>query len=162
MRLKSNVAAIGGAIFVLGAASSPLAAQGKPAGDACAFLAQAQVSAVLGVSMGAGQRVVPSSPRECGWAEPGGPTITSKRVVATISTVKAFTIGKTPVTSITKTPVSGIGDDAYYVTAGGLGTTLNVKKGSAAFSISVKGSAFKVDQVKAMEKTLAQDILKKL
>jgi hypothetical protein len=159
MRSNLTISAIAGAICILGAGSSP-SASGAPADDACSLLTQAQVSAVLGISVEPGQRVIPNSPKMCGWAGPGGPTIDGKKVTLTISTPEKFDRGKTPFQGITKTPVSGIGDDAYYVTAGGFGTTLNVKKGSASFSISVGG--FPIDQVKAKEKILAQDALAKL
>jgi len=159
MHAKPSIAAIIGVIVILGVSGSSSAGGGTPANDACSLLTQAQVSAVLGVAVGAGQRVVPNGPKMCGWSEAGGSTLTRKKVVFTISNTNAFTRGKTPFTGITKTPVSGIGDDAYYVTASGLGTTLNVKKGNAAFSISVHGSGFSVDQIKAMEKTLAQHVL---
>jgi hypothetical protein len=129
--------------------------------DACKLLTQAQVSAALATSMDAGVRVLSSSPRMCGWSEPGGATIANKRVTLTLSTTRAHDAGKQPYEGITKTPVGGIGDDAYYVTASGLGTALNVKKGVEAFSLSVKGK-FTVDQVKAMEKTLALEALAKL
>lgn len=97
----------------------------------------------------------------CGWSEPGGATIENKRVTLTLSTTKAHDAGKVPYQGITKTPVSGIGDDAYYVTAKGLGTTLNVKKGAVAFAVAVKGK-FAVDEVKAMEKMLALEVIAKL
>jgi len=97
----------------------------------------------------------------CGWSEPSGATITNKRVTLTLSTTKSHDAGKQPYQGITKTPVSGIGDDAYYVTASGLGTALNVKKSAEAFSVSVKGK-FTIDEVKAMEKTLALEVLAKL
>jgi hypothetical protein len=140
----------------------PLTGDAIAVDDACSLLTQDQVSAVLGISVGAGQHIVPSNPKMCGWAVPGGPILTAKKVVLIINTTTAFTRGKTPITGITMTPVNDIGDDAYYVTASGPGTTLNVKKGSAAFSISVKGTGFSVEQVKQMEKTLAQDVLTKL
>ncbi len=152
-------------VFMLAASLCGAAAQpgsATPAGDACELLTQAQITAVLGVSVGAGQHVVPNSGRMCGWSEPGGPTMIAKRVSLTLSTMHSFTRGKTPFQGITKTPVKGIGDDAYYVTASGLGTTLSVKKGNAAFSISVKGSGYTLDQIKAMEKTLAQKAVAKL
>lgn len=80
--------------------------------------------------------------------------------IGKLTPVDRFTNAKTPVKGITKTPVSGVGDDAYYITTPGLGTGLNVKKGNSAFQIRVNG--FPVDQTKAMEKTLALDVLAKL
>ena len=55
--------------------------------------------------------------------------------------------------------MSGIGDDAYYVTASGLGTSLNVKKGS--FYVQIKVGGFPMDVEKDKEKTLALEVLSK-
>lgn len=64
------------------------------------------------------------------------------------------------------THVSGLGDDAYYLSmASGPPTTeLRVKKGEVAFGIRVQptGTPFTTDQIKAKERTLAQDALAKL
>jgi hypothetical protein len=68
---------------------------------------------------------------------------------------------RTGAQGIIKTPVSGIGDDAYYTTASGLGTNLSVRKGDVAFNIALHGD-FPIDQIKAKEKTLALQILSKL
>jgi hypothetical protein len=80
--------------------------------------------------------------------------------IGKLTLVDRFNNGKAPVLGIPKTPLSGIGDDAYYVTTRGLGTGLDVKKGNCVFQIRVYG--FPEDQIKAMEKTLAQDALAKL
>jgi hypothetical protein len=158
MHAKPAIAAIVGIIFLLVVGISPLMGDAV-ATDSCSLLTQAQVSTVLGVPVGAGKLLSLDNPRTCGWSVPGGPTLTDKKVVLTITTMTRFTQGKTPIPGIAKTPVSGIGDDAYYVTTSGLGTTLNVRKESAAFSISVKGGGFTVGQIKAKEKTLAQTVL---
>ena len=160
MHLKRFLAGTAGTLLFFCAASSSLAHPPTPPGDVCSLLTQAQVSAVLGVPVGAGERVVPSSPLMCGWAQPGGPTATSKRVVVSIITIDQFTHEKTPLQGITETSASGIGDEAHYMTTPGFGTGLSVKKGSYAFKVRVYG--YSLDQIKAMEKTLAQDILAKL
>lgn len=157
MSSKQTMVAIIGMMFAL-ITARPLRAA---SGDACSLLTQAQVSAVLGVPVDTGKRVIPNSTLMCGWSEHGGPTAISKRVVLTLSTPEKFTRGKTPFQGITKVPVSGIGDDAYFVTASGLGTTLNVLKGSSAFAVSVKGQ-FSADKVKEFEKGLAQNVLSRL
>ena len=65
-----------------------------------------------------------------------------------------------PTGNITKTPVSGIGDDAVYGTTKGVATVLTVKKGDQVFVVRVIG--FSEDETKAKEKTLALDVLSKL
>jgi hypothetical protein len=150
------------AAILLGATNPPpvgRSARHRAPGDACALLTQAEVSAALGIQVTAGQRLIPSDPRICGWSPPGGPSIDGKKLLVTLMTERQFNLGKTPMTGIAKTPVSGIGDDAYYVTAGGLGTALSVKKGS--FYVQIKVGGFPTDVLKDKEKTLALEALAK-
>lgn len=160
MNTHGTTAALGAALIALVLCGFDVFESSHSPDDACKLLTQAQVAAALATPMDTAKRVLSSSPRMCGWSEPGGATIENKRVTLTLSTTKSHDAGKQPFQGITKTPVGGIGDDAYYVTASGLGTALNVKKGAEAFSISVKGK-FTIDQVKAMEKTLALEVLAK-
>jgi hypothetical protein len=71
-----------------------------------------------------------------------------------------FNTAKMPVQGITKTPVSGVGDDAVSVTTPGVGTGLIFRKGASAFDVRVYG--FPLDEIKAKEKTLALDLIAKL
>jgi hypothetical protein len=129
-----------------------------PAGDACSLFTVSQVSRVLGVSVTAGQHPIPSSLLLCGWAAPGGgPQFDVKKLTVNLMTERAFEVGKTPVSGSAKTPVSGVGDDAYYVTAGSLGTGLCVKIGSTYVRIRVGG--FPAAKQKELEKALALQIL---
>ena len=70
---------------------------------------------------------------------------------------------KMPLPGVTKTAVSGLGDDALFSI---LGTeakqfvTLNVKKGSTAYLFKVYGPT--VTEQMTMEKTLAGNVLAKL
>jgi hypothetical protein len=148
------------AVFVLGVVTASSAAS-APHIDACSMLTQVQVSTVLGVDVQAGQHIVPSATNLCGWAPPGGPSINGKKVVLDFKTTQAFEIGKTPIKGMTKTPVSGIGDDAYHATAQGLGTNLSVRKGDVAFNIALHGD-FPIEQIKDKEKDLALKILSRL
>jgi hypothetical protein len=131
---------------------------------ACSLVTQANVAGVLGVPVGAGAPLEPSQPSSCSWALQGDRT---KRALLDIimplgsrTSVDRFNTGKTPVNGITKTPVTGIGDDAYYTSTPGLGTVLSVRKGTSAFTIRVSGSP--EDAAKALEKTLALNVLPKL
>src|SRR5216683_6583566 len=92
-----------------------------PSGDACALFTASQVSTVLGVVVTDGQHPISSSLLLCGWAPAGGPQIDGKKLSVNLMTERAFEVGKTPVQGVAKTPVSGVGDDAYYVTASGRG-----------------------------------------
>jgi hypothetical protein len=171
MRYKLIVTVIVGSVFLLSNGNSPPAHAVPPAPptDACSLLTEAQVSAVLGVSAGTGQRVMPNSPAVCGWEVPGETSLDRKRVVLSIYTqmgsltpVDRFNNAKRPIAAknITKEPVSGVGDDAVSVTTSGFGTGLIFRKGSSAFDVRVYG--FPLDQIKAKEKTLALDIITKL
>ena len=164
MRFRTIVAAVIAAVFLIRPATSLSAAEGS---DACSLLTQARVSALLGVSVGAGEHIVANAPSQCGWAQPSDTSHSGKRIVldlfgsmGRLTPVDRFNNGKTPVKGIAKTPAAGIGDEAYYITTPGFGMGLNVRKGSSVFQIRVYG--FAVEQTKAMEKTLAQDVLAKL
>ena len=52
------------------------------------------------------------------------------------------------------TPLSGVGDDAYYASFGSTVTSLMVRKGAAAFKLTLYG-ATAPDKAMAIEKTLA-------
>ena len=86
--------------------------------------------------------------------------LTIFRAVGRTSPVERFEHGKTPVQGIEKTPVSAIGDDAYYIDTPGIGVGLNVKKGNFAFQVKVFG--FSPEMTKTLENSLAQEVLAKL
>ena len=162
MRHQTSISAMAVALFMISRA--PTAAASTD--DACAILSQAQVSAALGVPVDAGKQIGPSSAL-CGWSQPNDPNHSGKRVMLSIyrtlgksSPVERFENGKIPMQGITKTPISGVGDDAYYIDTPGIGMGLNVKKGASSFQVRVYG--FPVDQIRAIEKTLAQEVLGKL
>lgn len=134
----------------------PRAALAAPPTDACSLASAAQISAVLGIHVGAGERVVPTNPKLCGFGE----ATASKRVVLTIITPDAFAREKHPLEGIKEEQASGVGDDAHYMTTPGFGTGLSVLKGGFAFKVRVYG--FPVQQVEQKEKILAQEILAKL
>jgi len=131
-------------------------AYAAPPTDACALVTPAQVSAVLGVTVGADERVVPTSPKMCGFGGSAAP----KRVVVSIITVDMFEHEKHPLQGIKEEALSGVGDDAHYMTTPGFGTGLSVKKGDFVFKVRLYG--FPIDQIEQKEKTLAQEILAKL
>jgi hypothetical protein len=170
MQSKTIFAAILVAGFVLGTGSSPTAHGAPPPAppsDACTLLTQAQVSAVLGVSVGVGEHVVPTSSSICGWAQSGGGNHMDKRVVVSIyvpigslTPADRFNNAKKPIQGIVKTPVSGVGDDAVSVTTPGFGTGLIFRKGNSAFDVRVYG--FSANETKAKEKTLALDVIAEL
>jgi hypothetical protein len=135
------------AVAALG--SSATLAQSKTA--PCSLLTQAQVSAVAHVSVGAGQ---PISTTGCSWTAP--------HFTATVSLWDATNWDKfkTPLAGMTRTPAAGLGDDAFFSTAG-TGkqlTTLTVKKGNTALIFHIYGIDSVSDQM-SMEQTLAGEAL---
>jgi hypothetical protein len=130
-------------------------AYAAPPADACALVTSAQVSAVLGVKVGPGEHLVPSSPKLCGFGSAGA----AKRVMVAIITPVMFANEKHPLQGIKEETLSGVGDDAHYMTTPGFGTGLSVLKSGFAFKIRVYG--FPVEQIEAKEKTLAQQALAK-
>ena len=149
-----------GALLLAGPPGA-LAAPGGP----CSLLTAAQVSAVLGVSVGEGQ---PRLSTLCEWSEPGKSAPGSKKVTLTLQNPQAIAYAKTPVPGggITKTPVSGVGDEAIFGTTANIAAVLTVKKGDVVFVVRVYGfpidSGKPLEAVQAKEKTLALEIVSKL
>src|ERR1700724_1734993 len=84
----------------------------RPPTDACALLSQSQVAAALGVEVDAGEHVLGTL--ACRWTERGkSPGSDVARLQIALATARSFEIGKTPIPQWSKTPVTGIGDDAY-------------------------------------------------
>lgn len=128
--------------------SRTAAAQAAP----CSLLTSAQVTAAVGVSVGAAQPIANTG---CQWSAP--------HMLVTVSLWDGNTWDKmkTPVPGMNRTPVSGLGDDAFYTTMGPASgkqfATLSIKKGSTAYLIKVYGPS--VTEQMSMEKTLAGNVL---
>ena len=166
MNCKSMAAVLGGVLAVLALSGSP-AARAAPPADACSLLNPAQVTAALGVSVAAGKNIVPGSLAVCGWEVAGQHGMNRKRVVLSIYTrigsltpLERFNHAKAPIGGIEKEPVSGVGDDAIFVTTPGFGTGLIFREGDGAFDLRVYG--FPIDQVEAKEKNLADCVIQSL
>ena len=161
MNLKSTVAVIFAAfpVFTLGSLRVAYAA---PPADPCSLLTSVQVSAALEVPA-AGKSL---GSKVCMWVQTGvKPGSPRRRVDLLILVMQGYTLAKTPNSRTSVTPVSGLGDDAYYFAmTSGQYMELRVKKGSVAFGIRVhrSGTPFTTDQIKAKEKALAQDVVAKL
>jgi hypothetical protein len=144
------------AIFIMGAAIAHSAA---PV-DACSLLTAAQVSAALGVSVGAGTYVTPTFTKTCTWnaTTNGGGTVTLnlQSLDQYEGGKKAASYGK----AVSLTSISGIGDEAYYFGTDKL-VSLIVKKGSVAFKVAVY-SKIPAEKQQAVEKSLALQIVSQL
>jgi hypothetical protein len=128
------------------------------AGEACTLITQTQVSAALEVPVNAGTPI--GSPSTCQWTGKGRfATLTITQPLAGKSAVDRFNAGKTStLPGIIKEPVSGVGDEAFYIYFGNTTRAMGlvVKKGSSAFEIRVYG--FDVDKAKSVAKTLSQTV----
>jgi hypothetical protein len=157
-----TAALIAGAMYIAVVLSPVSTAGAAPARAACSLLTQAQVGAVLGVSVAAGQPFMPGDTGQCMWSQLGRPAPSERRVLLFLQEPLFHDGGKKPLagSGITIAPATGIGDDAYFDTTPGQGIGLHVKKGSAAFTVRVYG--FPEDQIRTKERTLAQNILTKL
>ena len=133
------------------------------ADEACALISQSQVSTALEVPVNPGTPI--AKPSSCQWAGKGRiATLTITQPLAGKSPLDRFNAGKaSTMPGIIVEPVSGVGDDAYYVyfnTKERSGLGLVVKKGSSAFEIRVYG--FELDKAKSVAKTLCQTVAGKL
>jgi hypothetical protein len=157
MDSKHQMGVVVGIMCTLGAGSARVASAQAPT-DPCALLTPAQITAVVGASVGAGTAIGTTG---CQWATTQA-NATTRPVTATVALwpVAAFAGMKADLPQVTKSSVSGIGEDAVWVTGGRL-TTLSVKKGSVAFVIRLYGIQGQ-DKQMAMEKALAINVLAKL
>ncbi len=140
--------AIGASVF---AAFGNLQAVAQSGSAPCGLLTPAQVSAAVGATVGNGEPIATTG---CSWSW--------GRARATLSLWDAskWDQMKAPLPGMTKSSVSGLGDDAFAAT---MGTSkqfavLNVKKGAAVYVFKVYGVDNPSDQL-SMEKTLAADVL---
>jgi len=95
----------------------------------CSLLTQNQVSADLGVSVGAGSPIANTG---CSWQSTGAPKVT---VTVSMFAEKMFNGAKTSsAPNMTKTAISGIGDEAIFIGMQGF-STLWVRKGTTCAAV---------------------------
>jgi hypothetical protein len=124
-------------------------------GDACSYLTPAQVSAALGATVGAGVYVTPTFTKTCTWSITSGGGF----VTLFLSDLEHFEAGRHPLASgIIITPVSGLGDAAYY-NAVGDNVGLVVKKGNVSFKVAAYIHDAPLSRKQAVERTLAPQVL---
>jgi hypothetical protein len=163
------------ALCALALAAAP-SATAAPSDDACSLATQAQVSAALGVPVGAGTHVTPTFLKTCTWTPSGGANKDVKAVTISLWAADKFAATKqlmeqTQATAaatsggnkkqMTNEQASGIGDDAFYTILPGSYTALLVKKGNTSFKVAIYGS-LPADKMKDIEKGLALDAISKL
>jgi hypothetical protein len=105
----------------------------------------------------------------CTWYESGKNGLTAKRVsvilmgtIGTLTPLERFNTANTPILGITKAPATGVGDEAFFMVSQ-LRVSIHLSKGNSVFELMVGGlRTAQVEQVKTMEKTLAQEVVAKL
>jgi hypothetical protein len=147
------------AFFIFVAANLHPAVAATP-GDACSLLMPAQVTAALGVSVGAGTYVTPTFRKTCTWTATtsggGSVTLNLQSPDQYEGGKKLASYGK----SVSATLISGIGDEAYYFGTEKL-ASLFVKKGSVAFKVAVYAQ-IPVEKQQAAERALAMQVASQL
>jgi len=126
-------------------------------GDACSLLTPSQISAVLGVTVAAGEHPIASSLLLCNWSAAATSHVANGKVSISLMTERAFEVGKTPMGDVVVTPLRALGEDAYYVEGPAVGTRLAVKNAGLCVQVRVEG--FASAKAKALERTLALEML---
>jgi hypothetical protein len=136
--------------------AAPGATSNAPVGapkqiDPCSLLTAAEAAAVLG------KPVDPGAPPEAGSSSclftTSGLSLDSIEISVTFGS--DFNPSQKSIPGLTFTPVSGIGDAAYYVSMGAGHVVLNFKKGQNTFSASVLLKGASDSLLMAGEKSLA-------
>jgi hypothetical protein len=125
------------------------------AAEPCKLLTPTQIGGALGATFGTGQ---PIGTTGCSWTSEKPHIIVTVSLWPTTEWDRMKAGGGVPDT--TTTPVSGLGDDAFYATIAQY-TVLYVKKGKTVYLFKVYGVKDPAKQMSA-EKTLALDALAQL
>jgi hypothetical protein len=169
MRTDSRSRVVLLAVLTIAGAGMSISAALAASPDACALLTPADISTVLGVEVGPGERLMPTETRFCTWHEQGKKQ--NRNVRVDFISDRQYEMGKTPLPNVVKTPESGIGDDAYFSKVKGMVFTLSVMKGSTFFRVAARSSAEAFakandaandDKDKDIDRAIARAILKKL
>ena len=127
--------------------------------DPCSLLSTAQVSGAVGAPIAAGS----SMGATCTWKATDSGASGVVFVTLFLQSGESYEAGRKLATQMganAVSPVSGVGDSAYYFTTG-TAVGLLARKGGAAFKAAVYGSA-PLDKKKAMERALASAVAARL
>ena len=127
--------------------------------DACSLLTVQEVSAALEVQSLPGKPLFGHS-TACSWSDDAAQSVDHRRVtLSVVNTTVPFNTMKTS-PRLTIEPVSGVGDDAYYVLLKSDSPQLAVRKGGTVIQIRVlnglKAKPFNLAQEKAKEAALGK------
>ena len=133
MSSKFTIAAAIAASFIIAIAISP-SAKAQSSSDSCSLLTEAQVKAALSVPVNAGTGT--PDKKVCTWNVSTPTAKGLKFVTLYLEDASIYQSGKNPGPGRVVTPVSSVGDDAYYSTMSTF-VLLHVKKGGVAFRVSL-------------------------
>jgi hypothetical protein len=134
------------------------AAPAAPPQEAC-LLSSAEISAAVATPVADGT-YMGSFRRTCTWKAAGPAKKSVKYVTLMLQDGEAFDGGKRLASSaLVVTPVSGVGDDAYFLRAGEQ-VGLVVRQGAGAFKVTVYAD-MPLQSKQAMEKALAANVVTK-
>ena len=126
--------------------------------DACTLITADEAAAALGEPVDPGTAPEPGA-NSCLFSGHPAQGIDINAVEISITSAGDFDPTKKSIPGLTITPVSGVGDAAYYVSLGAGMVVLNTRKGQTTFTTSVILKGASDSQLQAAEKTLALLIL---
>jgi hypothetical protein len=155
----ATTAAGGTAAGGTAAAATPASTAANPGQlDACALITADDAAAALGEPVDPGTVPTPGA-RSCLFSGHPATGIDMNAVEISITSVAAFKPDQKSIAGLTITPVSGIGDAAYYVSMGAGMTVLDVRKGQVTFTAAVVKVKASDAELQSAEKTLAMAVL---
>ena len=119
--------------------------------DACSLVTQAEVTTALGSPVKAGTYVMPTFKNTCTWKYG---TSTESVTLNIMSQTMFDASHKNSFGLLQVVPVSGVGDEAYYVIQGEETKTL-ARKGSVGIKVDIYSKSLSKDQVEAKETAIA-------
>jgi hypothetical protein len=134
-----------------------------PWDDACSLLTQAQVSAALGIPVNPGVHVSPAFLKTCTWNAASDVTKGARSLTLMLVGLDVYEAGKLRGlgrAELSVTPITGVGEEAYYL-AQGNEVTLVIKKGNVALKAIVNGDVL-TPRKQAIEKLLAEQAVPRL
>jgi hypothetical protein len=126
--------------------------------DACSLIIASEVNTAIGVPVQQGHHLAEPHKDQCRWSDDSTAGPDHRRVALGIETLSVFANMKSSPRLKTE-PVSGVGDEAYFIFPTGGDPILAVRKGGVAFQVKVL-NGYKVkphlapDDVKARELVL--------
>ncbi len=140
-------------------ATDTLAAGAPTTLDACQLITADEAAAALGGEPVDAGVVPEQGAHSCLFSGNPASGISLDGVEISITSGSDFNPNQKSISGLTITPVSGVGDAAYYVSIGTGYQVLNVRKGQTTFTVSVLQSSASDSQLQAAEKTLAMAVL---